>query len=46
MAKLVMDGLNKVCWHDDGQVASLKIRKAYSEQPALIIRIWPAGLFS
>lgn len=39
IAKLVMDALNGLAYKDDGQIASLKIEKFYSENPRTEIEI-------
>lgn len=33
LTKLLLDGLNGVCWKDDNQVISLHAHKYYSEEP-------------
>lgn len=38
-AKLVMDSLNKVCWADDAQIASLHCWKEYGERAELAVSI-------
>lgn len=39
IAKLVMDALNGLAWHDDSQVVSLSAHKAYAEQAGLVVTI-------
>ena len=33
VAKLIMDALNTVAYHDDSQIVELEVRKFYSDQP-------------
>lgn len=37
--KGVKDGLNKVIWQDDSQVVNLTVRKFYSMQPKVVVRV-------
>lgn len=37
--KGVKDGLNKVIWQDDSQVVNLTVRKFYSMQPRVVVRV-------
>lgn len=39
IAKMIMDGLNKVAYHDDSQVAELVVLKKYSENPSVTVTI-------
>lgn len=50
--KAILDGLNEVIYPDDAQVAKIKVRKLYAEQPGIIARFrimpnikggWKAG---
>ena len=42
LAKLALDALNGVCWHDDVQVVDLTVRKFWSDEPGLVVEISPA----
>jgi Holliday junction resolvase RusA-like endonuclease len=42
LAKLALDALNGVCWHDDVQVVDLTVRKFWSDEPRLVVEISPA----
>ena len=39
LAKLVLDALNGVYWHDDNQIVELNLRKKYSDEPRTVVRI-------
>lgn len=39
IAKIVLDGLNQVMWHDDNQVTRLEIEKTYSNKEYVDIEI-------
>ena len=39
IAKMIMDGLNKVAYNDDSQVVELVVRKKYSENPGVTVTI-------
>lgn len=39
VAKIVLDGLNKVAWEDDTQVVEMMVIKRYSEEPMVAITI-------
>lgn len=39
LAKLVLDALNGVYWHDDNQIVSLSLVKRYSDDPRTVVRI-------
>lgn len=44
LCKAVLDALNDVAWHDDAQIASLKVHKGYSSDGAYInLRISELG---
>lgn len=43
-AKLVMDALNEMMWHDDGQVCSVVARKVYGHPARTVVRIRPLTL--
>lgn len=36
-----VDALNGVVWIDDAQVVDVRVRKVFSEKPALVIRVFP-----
>ena len=37
IAKIVLDGLNKVAWDDDTQVVEMMVVKRYSEEPLVAV---------
>lgn len=39
----MMDALNMIAWIDDSQVVDLRVRKFYSERPAMRVRIHQIG---
>jgi len=39
IAKIVLDGLNKVAWDDDTQVVDVMVTKRYSEEPMVAVII-------
>ena len=39
LAKAIMDALNGVAWHDDGQVARLGVAKAWAPAGAVVVEI-------
>ena len=39
MAKVVLDALNDVAYHDDSQIVNLKINKQYGENPNVLIKL-------
>lgn len=39
IAKIVLDGLNKVAWEDDTQVVEMMVTKRYSEEPMVAVII-------
>lgn len=39
MAKIVLDALNEVAFHDDSQIVDLHIKKQYGESPNVLIKI-------
>lgn len=43
VAKIAMDGLSGVVFHDDKQVVELHVRKLYSDRPRLVIEVAPMG---
>jgi Holliday junction resolvase RusA-like endonuclease len=43
VAKIAMDGLSGIVFHDDKQVVDLWVRKLYSERPRLWIEITSMG---
>lgn len=43
VAKIILDAMNDLAWHDDKQVASLAVDKLYGEQPGVHVRIVPIG---
>lgn len=42
--KLVMDSLNEIFWHDDGQICAPLPWKIYGHPPRTIVRVRPLGL--
>jgi Holliday junction resolvase RusA-like endonuclease len=39
VAKIVLDGLNKVAWEDDTQVVEMMVIKRYAEEPMVAVTI-------
>lgn len=39
IAKIILDGLNKVAWDDDTQVVEMMVTKRYSEEPMVAVTI-------
>lgn len=39
IAKIIMDGLNKVAWKDDTQVIKLRVNKCWSNEPRVEVKI-------
>ena len=39
LAKIILDGLNKVAWDDDTQVVEMIVTKRYSEEPMVAVTI-------
>ena len=39
LAKVVLDSLNQVAFHDDSQVSRLYVCKKYAEEPKVIVRL-------
>lgn len=39
VVKIVLDGLNKVAWHDDAQVVSVLAEKEYGDEQCVIVTI-------
>lgn len=39
VAKIILDGLNKVAWDDDTQVVDMMVTKRYSEEPMVAVII-------
>lgn len=37
IAKIVLDGLNKVAWDDDTQVVEMTVLKRYAEEPLVMV---------
>jgi Holliday junction resolvase RusA-like endonuclease len=40
IAKIILDGLNKVAWDDDTQVVELHIKKGYAENPEVKVMVY------
>jgi Holliday junction resolvase RusA-like endonuclease len=40
VAKIILDGLNKVAWDDDTQVVELHIKKGYAENPEVKVMVY------
>src|SRR6056297_2121517 len=41
--KAILDGLNRIAWGDDGQVAELRVRKAWGETAQTMVTVSGAG---
>lgn len=39
VVKIVLDGLNKVAWHDDAQVVSVLAEKEYGDEQCVIVTV-------
>ena len=39
MAKIVLDALNEVAFHDDSQIVDLHIKKQYGDFPNVMIKL-------
>lgn len=39
VAKIILDGLNRIAWDDDTQVVDLSVSKYYSEEPRVAVMI-------
>lgn len=39
MAKIVLDALNDIAYHDDSQIIDLRISKQYGENPNVVIKL-------
>lgn len=39
IAKIILDGLNRIAWDDDTQVVDLTIGKYYSEEPGVAVMV-------
>lgn len=39
IAKIILDALNGIAYHDDSQVVDLRVCKRYAEQPKVVVRI-------
>ena len=40
VVKIVMDGLNKNAYDDDRQVVQVTARKAYADEPKVVVKVW------
>lgn len=40
IAKIILDGLNKVAWDDDTQVVQLQIEKRYATPPQVMVQVY------
>ena len=40
IAKIILDALNKIAYHDDSQICSLTVKKFYSDTPRVEVKIW------
>lgn len=40
IAKIILDGLNKVAYEDDKQVVELTVRKYYGEDPKVVVKLY------
>ncbi len=43
IAKIILDALNGLAYHDDSQVVSLQVDKFYSETPRVVVLLWGKG---
>lgn len=39
LAKVVLDSLNQIAYHDDSQVSRLYVCKRYAEEPKVVVRL-------
>lgn len=39
LAKIVLDSLNKIAYHDDSQITQLYVRKLYAEEPKVVVTL-------
>lgn len=39
LAKVVLDSLNQIAYHDDSQVSRLYVCKKYAEEPKVVVRL-------
>jgi len=40
IAKICLDALNGIAYHDDSQIVSLQVEKFYSEKPRVCVLLW------
>ena len=40
IAKIILDALNGIAFHDDSQIVTLEVFKYYSERPKVYVDIW------
>ena len=39
LAKVILDSLNQIAFHDDSQVTQLYVRKKYAEEPKVVVTL-------
>lgn len=44
VAKIILDGLNGVAWHDDAQVVGLYVEKYYASDPHVLVQVREVGV--
>lgn len=44
LAKVILDSLNKVAYHDDSQVTQLYVSKKYAEEPKVVVTLTELGV--
>ncbi len=40
LAKIILDSLNGLAYHDDRQIVDLRVQKKYAEEPSVQVEIW------
>ena len=40
IAKIILDSLNKIAYHDDSQVVDLHVNKRYAEMPYVYVELY------
>ena len=39
LAKIILDALNKIAYHDDAQITQLYVQKKYAEEPKVVVTL-------